>query len=69
MYQICKQEVKYFQLYLMKNRDEPEEKVRSHFARLKITRALVLHGKTVSIRMATKSMKLQFMYHTVNTIS
>lgn len=53
----------------MKNRDEPEEKVRSHFARLKITRALVLHGKTVSIRMATKSMKLQFMYHTVNTIS
>lgn len=69
MYQNCKQAVKYFQLYLMKNRDEPERKVRSHFAHLKITRALVPHGKTVSIHMVTESMKLQFMYHTVNTIS
>lgn len=69
MYQHYKQSVKYFQLYLMKNRDAPEEKVRYYFARPKITRALVLHGETVSIHIATTSMKLQFMYPTVNTIS
>lgn len=61
MYQNFKQSVKYFQLYLLKNRDEPEEKVRFHFARLKITRALVLHGETISIHIATTGMKLQFM--------
>lgn len=44
----------------MKNRDKPEEKVRCHFARLKITRALVLHGETVSIHIATTCMKLLF---------
>lgn len=44
----------------MKNRNKPKEKVRYHFARKKITRALVLHGETVSIHIATTGMKLQF---------